>query len=424
MPLPITNRLKEAVEYVNYFYYSKEMTANKFMGIKRSSSLTFIRGDEPNDAAVPLRVNHGILHAMAAMESISNIHDSYEKNYANYVYNLEHIALYFHINSETLLEYVQLAALFSNTGKQSDAGIWDEASAENCKKYMIEKLGVEENLATYISDTIRYKNNLDLFLEKHKDISIARNFLHNEIDIVHQLVNTANMLEEMCHQNIVEPSVLPIAQHVRSVTMQVEVIPNLIVPHRQRIIDEGRNRCEARIENCSPIRFNDSEYVSPPQGTDKQLYSTYLRQNQKYDLTVENITLDNLDRVVQRVLRGIATYRANNNISPKLRLHKQSMFDLRFHGKAGESRAAYFQRELSDATKAPYEKVKILYAIFSNKDGLTLKEEIMRSFNNMNEESLRNQLSALLQTLANANNDEIQAVNDQVVRMIRRSTSQ
>lgn len=423
MPLPITNRLKEAVEYVNYHYYSKEMTVKNYnhFVFPIPSALPIINGDNQNDAAIPLRINHGILHASAAMELISDIHDSYKNNYGNYERILELIASHFEIEVATLLEYIQLAALFHDTGRKGDGiDLWDEISAQNCKKYMIENLGVAENLADFISNTVRFKDSAKEFLKAHSAISNKFDFKDNEIDIVRQLVNTADTLEVMRVRNDFNPNYLPIAAHQQPLAMQAEVIPNLVVLHRQRIIDEGRNRRAARIKKCAPIYYDDSKYQPPKKGTDEQLYATYMRKNQMYDLTVENITLDNLDKVVQRALRGIETY-INKNGEAKFRLYHNGFFGLRYHGKTGNNRAKFFQTKLTNAM-TNLEKAELLYAIFAFEDGRTLKEEIMRSFNNMNEASILRQLSTLLRNLANNDEYVIAGVNDRVITMITAST--
>ena len=68
-------------------------------------------------------------------------------------------------------------------------------------------------------------------------------------------------------------------------------------------------------------------------------------------------------------------------------------FSPRYHGALGLNRARYYARVL--ASEAPdHDKIKVLYALFSGLNGITLKETVLRSFNQVNQELVLKQLNA------------------------------
>ena len=80
-------------------------------------------------------------------------------------------------------------------------------------------------------------------------------------------------------------------------------------------------------------------------------------------------------------------------------------FSPRYHGALGQKRADYYKKELSvDDTNA---KLKVLYALFTNHDGSTLRDEVLRSLNQVNVGIFVKQLDGLI----GGNKSEIEGIN-------------
>ena len=403
----ISERLKQAVEYANYFYYSKPMTVVNVKKVKLPIIPPLKKLTTEEGYSFPIRSSHGLLHALSAMELVEKIDATYEKYIPEYKEALEAIGIRYRIDKDEFLELIQAAVLFHDSARQGDGSdLWDAESAEACKQFLIDEWQVNEELAKFISDTIRYKDDPEKFIARHR--------FHRSVDVARQLVNMADALEVIRTRDVFKVEKLPIAQHhdITSKIMVEDIIPNLVEPHRQLIIEQGRLAKGGRIEyngdNCQPIDSAKADV------DDVRMAAAYLDKCRKYDLSILEIDTNNFNLVIERALRGIRTYREEHKTSG-IQLFHNGLFSPRYHGKLGRSRAEYYEDYLSRDV-SPAKKAVILYALLSSAQGQTLKDAVLGSFNQINREIVLAQLGMLVKMMNS--NQGLDVINRHIMYIV------
>lgn len=386
--------LIEAVQYANYHYYSKPMTKLN-LGVAQVPfpfKLLSLHSEDGHEFRV--RCSHGILHALAVMELIEKIDSVYHsQRVPGYDDTLHAVQTTFALTDKNkLIELLKVAALFHDAAREGDGvDVWDLQSAIACKKYLIEKYNVVPELAELLSDAIAFKDDSKEFKRKH-----TQRFGDN-IDFIRQLINMADTLEVIRVRHIFKPEYLPIAAYVSPEEMVQKIIPELVVPHRDKVIAEGRLSRAGRIQyqvEGHPF-FNDKAYKPAPRYNLVRMGKAYLDKNNTYTLSVISINEHDLNEVLEIALRGIQNYVDNYKKHAGLQFFHDGFFSPRYHGKTGINRAKFYAQALQDQ-ESQEDRAIALYDLLSNPNGPTLKEEVVHSFNQFNLNTLRNELKTLL----------------------------
>ncbi|MBA2651798.1 MAG: hypothetical protein H0U73_05990 [Tatlockia sp.] len=427
--------LEEVIDYVNFYYYSKPMSVVniKTLQIPYPVSLTKLEADD--DYEFQTRISHGLPHVLSAMELIDEIHKTYIEHVDNYENHFDQIAEVFEIDPQDLLELIKIAVVFHDTARQGDGiDLWDEESADECKKYLMEQCQINEKLANFIADTIRYKDNpvekgivKPLFDYKYGyksnvsssnqkyDRGVNPNFIHLKADLIREVVNMADALEVIRTRDLFKPELLPIAQH-ESVTPKImveDIIPNLVVPHRNKIIEEGRLSKEGKIKYSRDGSTFEDVYRPKPGKDFKKIANSYRDKCEHYDSVILDINENNLEKVFARAFRGITEYQKEHKESGIQWTHN-GFFSPRYHGATGKNRAKYFADILNPATSeaSKGEKIKALFALMTSRDGQTLQETVLRSFNQTNHKIVLAQVKEAVKKLNT--NESLQDINKDV----------
>lgn len=395
--------IDEVIDYANFYYYSEPMSVFniKTLEIPFPISLT-----EINHGVYQflIRVSHGPLHVISAMELINKIHKTYKIHVKAYEDSFNAVADSFKISPADLLRLIEIAVIFHDSGRKGDGlDLWDEDSAEALYRYLIDECQIEEKLAIFIADTVRYKDDIESFKKKYS----------NQAGYICELVNMADALEVIRTRDLFKPKFLPINKHVSAEQMIENIIPNLVVPHRNEIIEQGRLSKEGRIEyKVNGQHYDDSAYV-PTSGKDfAKIAKTYKEKCEMHSLSVLDITQDNLSQVFDRASRGIEMYKGEYKESG-IQLFHNGFFSPRYHGDRGLNRARYYANQLS-LGQSTQTKVNALCALFTSQDGKTLKEAVLRSFNQTNHALILTQLNRIAAEL-NENNHHEKAIQDYVI---------
>ncbi|RUR15282.1 hypothetical protein ELY21_14865 [Legionella sp. km535] len=388
--------LSNIIEYVNYHYYSKPMTVINFekLSLPIPTSLTRLKSNHGHEFL--MRKSHGILHTLSAMELIDKIDHAYTQHVVGYSGAIQEIANCFDIESDDLLMLIRIAVLFHDSAREGDGmDLWDPQSAEACKKYLLSICKLEASLAELIADLVQYKDEQDVFITKHQAI-------HRDIDYLRQLVNMADTLEVLRCRDVFKPQYMPIANHVKPEIMLNTIIPELVVPHRMLIIEQGRLTRKARIQYQNDAhKFDDTKYTIDSKTNELSIVEAYVEKARKFEFSIFEITEDNLDDVIDKVLRGINTYKDNYK-SSGIQFFHNGFFSPRYHGSLGRNRANVFEAKLKHPGLTSHEKLEVLYALFTNNDGFTLRDEVLRSMNQVNVNVFVEQLKDLIGDMNNA----------------------
>ncbi len=415
--MPIFSEIQnenELIEGINYYFYSRPMSVVNFkrLQIPLPQPLRKLISED-KQYIFHIRSSHGLLHVLAAAELVGQIDEIYIQYVEGYTAALDEIAQIFRISQDYLLDLVRIAVLLHDSGREGDGiDLWDAKSADNCRNYLIQ-MNIRADLAALIADTIRHKDDPKEFQRKYQHI-------HPKIDFLRHLVNMADTLEVIRTRDIFKPEYMPVANLINEKIMVQQVIPRLVVPHRQLIIEQGRLAKNGEIEfDGNRYQFDDSAYSSQP-GTDSQLmFTAYLEKVQRFNLSVLEINQRNLPSVLQRAIRGIETY-LNEHRNPGVQFFHNGCFSPRYHSPVELSRARFYRSILKSIEQPNTEKIKALCALFVSKEGNTLKEAVSRSFNQGNEETIRMQLYALIQPDRDEQ-DVINGVNQDIERYICRA---
>ncbi|MCA0403133.1 MAG: SidE phosphodiesterase domain-containing protein [Proteobacteria bacterium] len=399
--------LKRAVQDAYYQFYSKPYTVIniKALPIPIAPELIYLKSQAGNEYYI--RSSHGLLHVTGAMELIDNIDELYQRYLGErYKAVITAITEKFNIKREELLKLVKIAALLHDAGRKGDGqDLWDEKSANLCLNYLKKQLGVEnEELADFIADLIRFK---DIDDDKPNPFKAKYHKISEDIDIFRELVNMADTMEVMRTRDTFDPKYMPIYKygHVNDNTMREEIIPNFIVPYRRQIVAEGRLSKKGRIKFEG---YQDDEEIKS--GKDFAVMAEAFEEvANHYGLSLLEINNENdLDQAIERTLRGINTY-LDKYKNQHVTFFHNGFFSPRFHGEKGQNRALYFKDRFESGTKE--QKYETLYALFHSKDGTTLKEEILRSFNQYNHKKLYDSIGTTIQPLPNVKADEESLLN-------------
>lgn len=401
------SNINKAVHYANFHYYSKPLSVVNLrkLQIPYPVSLKKIQ-HKREDVAIQkeagtfetyIRLSHGMPHASAAMESITQIDQIYTKYDADYDRCMLEICekLGLGNNIALLLEMVQIATLFHDTGRLGDGmDLWDEDSGNHCEEYFREiylkssefkKLSSEQKvkLAKLFGDAVRFKDNQATFMDLHAAI-------HPEVDYISQLINMADTLEVIRTRDDFNPSRLPIAKRVSSEVMIKNIIPELVIPHRDKIIEEGRLSRKGRIVYPG---FDDSQYMPKPGYNDEKIAASYFKKMQQYDAIVLKINETNIDEVISRTLQGIKDYIKDYQNHSGFQFAHDGFFSARYHGKLGVNRALFYQRLFESGAVSMGTKVLALHTLLISRDGgRTLKDYVYRGMNQRNSYTVIEQL--------------------------------
>lgn len=415
--MPIFSEIQhenELIEQINYYYYLKPMVVInvRHLQIPLPHPLTELTAANQK-YLFRIRATHGLLHVFSAMELINKIEEVYLKYVDGYSAALDEIAGMFSISQDGLLDLVRIAVLFHDSARKGDGmDLWDPQSADNCSNYLAQ-MRLRADLIELIADTIRYKDEPAEFLRKHQKI-------HLKVDFLRQLVNMADTLEVIRTRDVFDPHYLPIAHLVNEKIMVQQIIPKLVVPHRQLIIEQGRLAKKGMIDyQGDEYQFDDSDYL-PPSGIDLALMAAaYLEKAQHYHLSILEVNQRNLANIIQKAIRGINTY-LNEHKHFGIQFFHDGYFSPRYHGALGVRRARYYKSILDGVQYADAEKIKALCALFTSKEGQTLKEAVCRSFNQANEETLRTQFYEWIQPKNNEQNAK-NRIDQEIDKYIRRA---
>lgn len=386
MPIP---SFDEIVDYVNYHYYSKPMTVVNIKRLQIPFPHPLRDLKTPDGERFSVRASHGLLHALSAANLIDKIDKFYTRFVPDYTDLMNDSVRYFGIEREKLIQLIKIAVLFHDAGRQGDGmDLWDPASGLACKNYLIEQCDIAEYLAIIIADTIVYKDDKDKYVNKHS----SRLPL---IDFFRQLVNMADTLEVIRTRHVFKPKFLPLAAYVTPQQMVNEIIPGLIVPHREHIVKQGRFSKKGVISyNSEGYEYDDRDFKSNPGKNFDAMAIAYKETVAKHHLSILNINEDNLDVVFEKAIRGIKTYQNENKVG--IKFFHGGFFAPRYHGKTGSDRAEYYENILNSQETPTAKKLKALYALFASYDGATLQEEVLRSFNQTNLSRVKLQIANLL----------------------------
>lgn len=395
--------------FVNYRYYSQPMTKVNY----KTVSIPFIHPlKEITDGEYTFRIrsSHGFLHAITAMELLPKIDELYTNLVGDtYTQSMDAIATHFKISKEELVDLLSIAVLFHDSAREGDGmDLWDPQSADACKKYLIKCFACPDDLAEFISSTIRWKDEPDLFKETFKTFDNA--------DFARQLVNMCDTLEVLRTRDVFKPEFMPIAKHVSSEVMVFTIIPGLVVPHRKLISEQGRLAKKATIEyNKDGHHYVDTNI--PKNGIDNdKMFKTYLDKSKEYNLSILEITDENLDLVVARTLEGIINYQ--KTFKSGIQLFHHGLFSPRYHGERGQNRANFYANKLNNNDISLSEKAQLLQALFTSNDGKTIKEFVLHSFNQMNETTVLNQINTLVYKLnPDVNAETLSHKTDEIINV-------
>ncbi|MDP3269040.1 MAG: hypothetical protein Q8M40_08325 [Legionella sp.] len=295
----------------------------------------------------------------------------------------------FGIKREELIQLIKIAALFHDAARQGDGmDLWDPASGLACKNYLMRVCGVSEELALLIADTIVFKDDKDNFIKKYQ-------LIDHSIDFLRQLVNMADTLEVIRTRDVFKPEFMPIAAYITPKEMVKVIIPDLVVPHRKHVIDQGRlSKKGAIFYESLGYKYDDSNFKSNPGKNFKSMASAYKETVAEHHLSILNINENNLEEVFEKAVRGIKTYKNENKVG--IKFFHGGFFAPRYHGKTGYGRAEYYEGILSSPKIIKGDKLKALYALFASHDGATLQEQVLRSFNQTNLSLVKLQIAELL----------------------------
>lgn len=257
--------INETVEFVNYNYYSKPMELVNLNAVQLPFPLSLRKvlyqkypANQANSASerhyeFHIRLSHGLPHALAAMELFDAIHRQYQTHVLGYLEAMEAIARRFNISLEHFQELIQIAILFHDSARKGDGvDLWDEQSGDACEDYLKtvyrRKNLVDGELIAIITDAIRFKDNALEFMSRHLTH-------HPKIDLIRQLVNMADNLEVLRTRNVFKPKFMAIAAYVSPEVMATQIIPELVVPHRQKIIEQGR------LSKAGKIEYHEGEWT-------------------------------------------------------------------------------------------------------------------------------------------------------------------
>jgi hypothetical protein len=417
--------LGKAVEYANFHYYSRPLE------IPYPGGLTKVSHEEHS---FQIRVSHGLLPVIAAMELIPKIYYTYLVSIDGFEQDFKDIAKHYDdVPVDTLLKIVQIAVLFLECGRLGEGqDLWNDISANLCKDYLENYCEIPKKLASMIVAALKFKDENSQFSQEYPGSAYIK-----------EIIIMAYSLEELRASSIFEPEHLPIAKHVKPEDIRDHIIPKLVVPHRQRIINEGRLTKDAVIEykfkyilkDENPIptidalddfllmgdlmdhipemvnerpktpqtisgRFSDESYIPKPGQDFQKIAETYAKTCQTYKLSILDINKENMHNVIKKALRGIEDYIKEYQNSPGIRWTHNGFFSPRYHGTEGIKRAMYYQHALMDDTNGDSAKIRILYALLSCNKGQTLKEFVMQRFNQVNENTILQQLSKTMKEMS------------------------
>lgn len=385
--------LTDAVQYANANYYSKPMTQLnlKVAQIHFPFKLLELCTDEGYEFHV--RRSHGLLHALAVMELIDSVDKTYlDVNVEGYKEALELIRVHFVLHDKNaLLELLKVTALMHDAARLGDGiDVWDEQSADACYQYLVAHYGVDTTLAELLSDTIRFKDDKENFLKKYRER------FGEHVDFLRQLINMADTLEVMRTRHVFKPEYLPIDDYVTPKVMVEQIIPNIVVPHRDKIIAEGRMARTGVIQYLiGEDRYDDSNYQPNPGYQLKPMASTYLQKSQQYTLSVLKIDKENIEHVLKLALKGINTYINEYKNHSGVQLFHNGLFSPRYHGDKGLIRAGADAASLSEENSLA-DRAMALYFLLVRPEGPTLKEAVLTSFNQFNAKPLSADLKSYL----------------------------
>ncbi|MFC3909745.1 hypothetical protein ACFORL_11755 [Legionella dresdenensis] len=379
--------IQKAVQFANYHYYSKPLSVLNYKSLQVPYPLTLKKVHTKAAHEFHLRISHGPLHALAAMELIERIDFFYNQYVSSYATAIEAISKLYTLQKQELLELIKVAVFFHDAAREGDGyDLWDPQSAEACCAFLVNQVEIPLELAELISDTIKYKDESEKFIAKHGE----------QKDFLRQLVNMCDTLEVIRTRDKFKPEYLPIAQH-KTVTAQImveNIIPGLVVPHREKIISEGRLSRAGNIEyKKDGFAFDDRSYKSKPGYNFAQIAETYQEKSALYGLAVLEINAGNFDNVLALAVRGMDSYikEYNSNAKTGIQWFHDGFFSPRYHGTTGRKRAQFY-KDIFEDNQPENEKALALYALLTNKAGCTLKEYILKSFSQFNTDKLLEQL--------------------------------
>ncbi len=406
--------LNDAVEYANYNYYLTPLKVTNIGKLQLPFTVPFghnlVKLETLERDQYLIRCSHGLLHAVSAMELIDTISETYSEHVEGYDDALNRMAVAFSISNKKLIDLIKIAALFHDSARLGDGeDLWDPQSAAACKTYLkSEQCHVPDDLASFIADTIAFKDNKDKFVEKWRWVGLETG---GPIicDFARQLLNMADCLEVMRCRTVFDVKYLPIAEHLDADVIKNKIIPNLVVNHRQKISEEGR------LSKKGLIQFKGELFSEAPKKAayDYSLMGLrYQKISRDYALGIEMLDFQNdahLEVFIDKALRGIQTYLEEYKNASGFSFFHQGFFKPRWHGTTGIKRAEYFKKQLSKSSDDLQKKTILLSALIKNHDGSTLQEHVMRSLNQSNKAKILGQLKARMDE---QNTDNLQQDKD------------
>lgn len=381
--IDISSELSSVIGYVNYHYYSCPLTQFNIgkIVIPFIPSLESVKSSSGREFKI--RISHGLLHAISAMEAIDDIINAYEKYVENWDEHIEELTKKLDVDKSNLIGLIKIAVLFHDSARKGDGqDLWDIESGDACYHYLREKLGLTDLIANRVADAIRYKDDRALYIQRNGA----------EFDLLRELVNMADNLEVIRCRDKFEPKYLEIYKRLQHRNDHVSLIDELVVPHRKRIFNEGRLHRKGRI--ISP-GFDDTREGVGQAGYDKQrIADTFEAACTKYpDIALLSVSSKaEKEELVQRALRGVETFieqhHPNSNGFPHLRLFANSQFSPFNHTAKDYYRAKGIKFYLENKDTALDHKVDLILMLAerskrkyypSNANLIPLNLEVQRS---------------------------------------------
>lgn len=138
------------------------------------------------------RMIHGILHAAGCASLIRKVDTLYRNHVSGYDDMMHAIASVFQICQENLLQLMEIAAIFHDSGRKTDGvDYWDTSSSKNLYAYLM-KQDIQKNLAKLIQLTVLFKDSPKGFL---KNVAKIQELKTLDARYLRHLINMADTLE-------------------------------------------------------------------------------------------------------------------------------------------------------------------------------------------------------------------------------------
>jgi hypothetical protein len=246
----------------------------------------------------------------------------------------------------------------------------------------------KEVLSTALDLTRQLKNN-------HQDSEeIVKNFISHQINQYRVQFNKnpdlLNNIEAFAESELKEK--LQQCEKPQVNGQVNDLIENLIIPHRQKIVNEGRLTCSAHV--AYPGFKDKYQGVSSGFKFDKMAERAEELFDQYQLSSYQNDSYIDIDKAAEQAKSAIEVYKKSYK-SKGFQLMHNGVFSPRYHGSKGNMRAQRLQSLLAKAENQT-QKAFVLYAIAANYEGQTLRDEVYRAMGNNSRDKMVSSLKDYL----------------------------